>query len=296
MQIFVFSCANSRMRRFTSGVIYAGSYPNTVFKFNFNTPDWDTSPAKTVVFSCRGKNYHESIDENNMCRVPEEVLHEGYFVVSVQDGQGLRTNNVRIPVTENPNTDNIPDTDDKPDSNEINIFDGGPIVLVSTDVPSEDDNPDVPGAPEEDGIVDYISTNKIPVYVGLVGEEASEIEYLQLDTATASYTDQGFYTTTSGSNVINAGYQITFYGNDDGIAQTFAVCSTAKIVAAYQYHPAFNQWMDVGFDGTYWIEDGTMTKIISGKQVIYTTYAYNVELMGDAITSPEYWRFEVEVL
>lgn len=33
-----------------------------------------------------------------MCRVPEEVLHEGYFLVSVQDGQGLLTNNVRVPV------------------------------------------------------------------------------------------------------------------------------------------------------------------------------------------------------
>ena len=98
MQIFVFNCANSRMRRFTSGVIYAGSYPNTVFKFNFNTPDWDISPTKTAVFSYRGKNYPEPLDENNMCRVPKEVLHEGYFLVSVQDGQGLLTNNVRVPV------------------------------------------------------------------------------------------------------------------------------------------------------------------------------------------------------
>lgn len=98
MQIFVFNCANSRMRRFTSGVIYAGSYPNTVFKFNFNTPDWNISPTKTAVFSYRGKNYREPLDENNMCRVPEEVLHEGYFLVSVQDGQGLLTNHVRVPV------------------------------------------------------------------------------------------------------------------------------------------------------------------------------------------------------
>lgn len=97
MQIFVFNCANSRMRRFTSGVIYAGSYPNTVFKFNFNTPDWDISPTKTAVFSYRGKNYPEPLDENNMCRVPEEVLHEGYFLVSVY-GNDIPTNTVRIPV------------------------------------------------------------------------------------------------------------------------------------------------------------------------------------------------------
>ena len=102
MQIFVFNCANSRMRRFTSGVIYAGSYPNTVFKFNFNTPDWDISPTKTAVFSYRGKNYREPLNENNMCRVPEEVLHDGYFLVSVEDGQGLLTNHVRVPVAPMP--------------------------------------------------------------------------------------------------------------------------------------------------------------------------------------------------
>ena len=77
MQIFVFNCANSRLRRYSSGLIYAGSYPNTVFKFNFNTPDWDISPTKTAVFSYHGKNYREPLDENNMCKVPKEVLHEG---------------------------------------------------------------------------------------------------------------------------------------------------------------------------------------------------------------------------
>jgi hypothetical protein len=98
VQIFAFNCANSRLRRYTSGLIYAGSYGKTIFKFNFNTPDWDISPTKTAVFSYRGKNYREPLDENNMCKVPEEVLHEGYFLVSVQDGQGLLTNNVRVPV------------------------------------------------------------------------------------------------------------------------------------------------------------------------------------------------------
>lgn len=98
MQIFTFNCANSRLRRYSSGLVYANSYPNTVFKFNFNTPDWDTSATKTAVFSYRGKNYLEPLDENNLCKVPEEVLHDGYFLVSVQDGQGLLTNNIRIPV------------------------------------------------------------------------------------------------------------------------------------------------------------------------------------------------------
>lgn len=298
MQVFLFNIANSRLRRYSSGVIYEGTHPHTVFKFNFNTSDWKASLAKTAVFSYRGKNYREDIDENNLCRVPEEVLYEGYFLMSVEGENGLLTNSVRIPVAENPNPGATPDPEDKPDSNEINIFDGGTILSDLPDNPADPDvpdEPDTPSTPEEDGIIDYISKNKIPVCVGLAGEEASEVEYLQLDTATANYTDQGFYTTTSGGKVTNAGYQITFEGNDESIAQTFSMCADAKIVAAYQYHTAFNQWMDIGFDGTYWIEDGTMKKNINGQQITYTTYAYNVELMGDAITAPEYWRFEVEV-
>lgn len=97
--ICTFNISNQRLRRYTSGVIYAGTYGKTIFHFNFNTPDWDTSPTKTAVFSYRGNNYSEPLDENNMCRVPEEVLYEGYFLVSVYDGQGLLTNNVRVPVS-----------------------------------------------------------------------------------------------------------------------------------------------------------------------------------------------------
>lgn len=113
MQIFVFNCANSRLRRYSSGLIYAGSYPNTVFKFNFNTPDWDISLTKTAVFSHSGKNYREPIDENNMCKIPEEVLHEGYFLVSVENGIGLLTNKIRIPVAPMPE-EFAPDNGGKP--------------------------------------------------------------------------------------------------------------------------------------------------------------------------------------
>lgn len=113
MQIFIFNCANSRLRRYSSGLIYASSYPNTVFKFNFNTSDWDISPTKTAVFSYRGKNYPEPLDENNMCRVPKEVLHEGYFLVSVENGIGLLTNKIRIPVAPIPE-ELAPDTSSGP--------------------------------------------------------------------------------------------------------------------------------------------------------------------------------------
>jgi hypothetical protein len=145
--------------------------------------------------------------------------------------------------------------------------------------------------------VDYIIENNIPFYSGLDGGESSEIAYQQLDTATAEYTDQGFYTTTnSDGEITKAGYQMTFEGNTDGISQTFSMCATAKIITAYQYQPALNQWLNMGFDGTYWVENGTTTKVINGQEVTYTTYIYNTELMGDAINAPEYWRFEVEVL
>lgn len=107
MQIFVFNLANSRLRRYTSGVIYANSYPNTVFKFNFNTSDWDLVPTKTAVFSYRGENYPEPLDENNMCKVPAEVLHEGYFLVSVYGGS-TPSNKIRIPVAKAPE-DILPD-------------------------------------------------------------------------------------------------------------------------------------------------------------------------------------------
>ena len=100
MQIFLFNIANSRLRRYSSGVIYEGTHPNTIFKFNFNTPDWELVTTKTAVFSFHGKNYREPLDENNMCRVPKEVLHVGSFLISVE---GLSpTNKIRIPVAEAP--------------------------------------------------------------------------------------------------------------------------------------------------------------------------------------------------
>lgn len=106
--ICTFNLSNQRLRRYTSGIIYAGSYGKTIFHFNFNTPDWN-APTKTAVFSYRGHNYREPLDENNMCKVPEEVLYEGYFLVSVEDGRGLLTNKVRVPVSPMPE-ELVPDT------------------------------------------------------------------------------------------------------------------------------------------------------------------------------------------
>lgn len=95
--IYTFNVANQRLRRYTSGTIFADSYEKTIFKFNFNTPDWDLVPVKIAVFSCCGENYQEPLDESNMCKVPAEVLHAGYFSVSVY-GNTVPTNSVRVPV------------------------------------------------------------------------------------------------------------------------------------------------------------------------------------------------------
>lgn len=233
-----------------------------------------------------------------MCKVPKEVLHEGYFQVSVE-GLNAPTNTVRIPVAAMPDgyQPETPDIDVDTSVSGVKILDGGAIMLDTSDVtpdnPPDDDGPD---SADDNSIIDYISKNSIPFYIGLTGEEPYEVTYRQLDASTADYTDQGFYVATgSDGKTISAGYQMAFDANEDNIAQIFAVDSTAKIIAAYQYQPAFNQWLDMGFDGVYWIEDRTITRLVNGKQIACTTYAYNVELMGDAITAPEYWRFEVEV-
>lgn len=290
MIVIKFFTSNSRLWRYTSGVITEGA--DLKFEFIFKTEDWKAAATKTAVFNYKGKTYEEKLDKYNQCRVPAAAIHDPYFKVSLYGGE-LHTNTVKIPIEDK--SSNSPDLeDDKPvSSGGVNIFDGGAVIFDVTDNPTEDDSNPSDG----NGVVDYIVNNNIPFYSGVAGQDNVMVEYKQLDTATANYTDQGFYTTTgSDGKITNAGYQITFDENAENIAQSFSVCSTAKIVTTYQYQPAFNQWLDMGFDGIYWIENGTTTKIVDGKEIVFTTYVYNEELMGDVITTPEYWRFEVEVL
>lgn len=295
MLVIKYSCINQRLRRITSGTIPSNAYGKLKFEFDFRTSDWDAVETKIANFSYRGENYPISLDKNNQCFVPKEVIYSPSFSVSVHGGD-IVTNYVRNPVEDVKSGQTTPPDifDDELNADSVKILDGGVIISNLIDDPTEDDNS---GSSDEKSVVDYIVENKIPFYSGLVGEKPSEIMYHKLDTSTSDYTDQGFYTTINNEGKItNAGYQIIFNGNLDNIAQTFSIYSTARIVTAYQYQPAFNQWLDMGFDGTYWIEDGTTTQIINGKNITYTTYVYNLELIGDVITSPEYWRFEVEVL
>lgn len=145
--------------------------------------------------------------------------------------------------------------------------------------------------------VQVIMTNRIPAYRGTVNTGDAEVVYAELDTATADYHDEGFYVTKDDSgNITNAGYQVAFDGNSEMDAQTFAVPSNAKIVGAYQYDEfGTKTWLEYEFPGSYWVEGDTTEVTVTGETITYQTYSYDVDSVGDAITTSEYWRFEIEV-
>ncbi len=145
--------------------------------------------------------------------------------------------------------------------------------------------------------VQVIMTNRMPAYSGTANTGDVEVVYTELDTATADYHDEGFYVTKDDSgNITNAGYQVAFDGNSEMDAQTFAVPSDAKIVGAYQYDEFGTQtWLQYEFPGSYWVAGDMTTETVNGQNITYQTYSYDVDSVGDAITTSEYWRFEIEV-
>ena len=156
-------------------------------------------------------------------------------------------------------------------------------------------------APES--TVDYIIENSIPAYSGTMNNQVEEVEYKQLDSNMANYTDQGFYTETDAEgNIINAGYQLTIEGNSDADAQVVSIPANAVIKMIYRYDlGGTNTWLPYTFDvedeANYWLPGESFTTTVNGEEVVYQTYAYNIDIVGggDAITSTEYWRFEIEV-
>lgn len=151
--------------------------------------------------------------------------------------------------------------------------------------------------------VDQIIENSIPAYSGTTNNQSEEVEYKLLDADTAVHTDQGFYTATDDEgNVTSAGYQLTIEGNNDADAQVVAVPANAVIKKAYRYDiGGTNTWLPYTFDTTdeanYWILSEPFTTTVNGEEVVYQTYTYNIDVVGggDALTSTEYWRFEIEV-
>lgn len=151
--------------------------------------------------------------------------------------------------------------------------------------------------------VDYIVDNSVPAYSGTTNSQVEEVEYKQLDADTANYADQGFYTATDkDGNITSAGYQLTIVGNDEADAQVVSIPSNAVIKMAYRYDlGGTNTWLPYTFDTTdeanYWLLSEPFTAIVNGEEVVYQTYMYNIDVVGggDALTSTEYWRFEIEV-
>lgn len=150
--------------------------------------------------------------------------------------------------------------------------------------------------------VEYIVDNSIPMYSGTISSNAV-VEYRLLDADTANYTDQGFYVVADAEEkIINAGYQLTVVGNSNADAQTLSIPANAVIKMAYKYDlGGTNTWLAYTFDpmdeGNYWLPGESHTATVNGEEVVYQTYTYNIDIVGggDAITSTEYWRFEIEV-
>lgn len=159
------------------------------------------------------------------------------------------------------------------------------------DVPDVPDDPDIPG--EEDTAVGKIMAQNIPVYI-YHGEVEEEVEYRLLSSATR-YDTEGFYVATEGSTVKQAGYQVIFEPSESGEAQYVLILKDANIINTYQYQETLGQWSAMGVDGTYWLADGEVTKVVNGVEYTYVKYVYNMELWGDPIMTTEYWRFELEV-
>lgn len=111
MIVIKFSIYNQRLRRITSGIIPSNAYGKLKFEFDFRTDDWDMVTPKIANFYYKGENIPITLDENNQCFVPKEVIYLPSFSVAVHGGD-IVTNYIRNPVEEvKSNTGTIPPTD-----------------------------------------------------------------------------------------------------------------------------------------------------------------------------------------
>lgn len=189
------------------------------------------------------------------------------------------------------------------EDNKIIISADGSVIPDEPDTPDTPDEPDVPDEPvepdepviPENTVVENIVKNEIPMYFGYIDESDEAVAFQTLDGKTAAHTENGFYIIADEGQISQAGYQIVFEPSPNGLDQIIYFPKEVKIINAYQYQPALNQWLTIGFDGTYWVEIGEENKIVGDSEMTYIKYRYNSELMGDPIVIEEYWRFEMEV-
>ena len=165
---------------------------------------------------------------------------------------------------------------------------------VNPDEPDIPDIPDEPDIPSEEGtLVHTIISNEVPVY--LIHDGIEEEVQFKLLTGTTEHTEEGFYVVSNNDTIEKAGYQVTFHASEAGESQEILILKEVNIIESYQYIPNLGQWSAKGFDGTYWVANGEVTKTINNEEMTYTRYVFNSELWGDPIRATEYWRFEMEV-
>lgn len=99
MLVIKMNVINQRLSRAVAGIVTEGSYGYLKFEFNFKTADWDNVDPKVAVFSYNGGNYSATLDENNQCYAPAEVIRAPYFKVAVHGGD-IVTNTIKILVEE----------------------------------------------------------------------------------------------------------------------------------------------------------------------------------------------------
>ena len=145
---------------------------------------------------------------------------------------------------------------------------------------------------KEEITIDYIVENELATFVGTEGTGDSANEFTEIDPDTVERTASGYYVTDN-----SLVYQVQFGGNDQLDAQTFTIPEGTRVARAYKFDDGITQaWQPEEFPGMTWVEAGTVTRKVNGKEYNYILYKYNVDEMGDAITVAESWRFEIEVI
>ena len=170
MIVIKFSVYNQRLRRITSGIIPSNAYGKLKFEFDFRTEDWDMVETKTAKFYYKGTNCSVKLDKNNQCYVPKKVIYAPSFQVSVEGGD-LVTNYIKNLV----NNEDVADTpNDQLGSDDINILDGGEILMYSIEEDESDntENDSVNGS----NIVFVPSIDKDKILSWTISEAGADVK------------------------------------------------------------------------------------------------------------------------
>lgn len=105
--VIQFKVNESRLSQLSASWVVSNAYNYIRAQFNFVSDDWDEK-GKTAVFSYNGREWPVTLDRNNSCRVPHEVLQPPQFQVYLVGGSTLSevitTNN--CPITVHPSSSN----------------------------------------------------------------------------------------------------------------------------------------------------------------------------------------------